>query len=129
MGTIKIRNVEGIGKKSEAKRDTPNAKRTASGFENYKNKVWREQGGDGYNWDALGREIEMNEGAGEGDINSQILNRLDDAKRCYEEARAWRQDGDEERAKEIMERCDYKLMKVIAYTEYFERFGYAYRNR
>lgn len=37
-------------------------------------------------YDALKREVKMNEGAGEGDINAQIQSRLDDAARLNKEA-------------------------------------------
>lgn len=37
-------------------------------------------------YDALKREVKMNEGAGEGDINQQIQTRLDDAARLNKEA-------------------------------------------
>jgi hypothetical protein len=37
-------------------------------------------------YDALKREVKMNEGAGEGDIHAQIQTRLDDAARLNKEA-------------------------------------------
>jgi hypothetical protein len=60
MGTIKIRNVERIGKNPQAKRDTPTPKTTTSDFENYKNKVWRENRGRGFDYEGIGKEIGMN---------------------------------------------------------------------